>query len=53
MSEPKKHVDPYIHQKLYAQNLKNSGLVRVTLWIPGDQRAHILEYGKGLREEVR
>ena len=50
MSEQKKYVDPYAHQKLYAKNLKESGLVRVTLWIPEDQREHILEYGKELRE---
>ena len=50
MSEPKKQIDPYAHQKLYAKNLKESGLVRVTLWIPEDQREHILEYGKELRK---
>ena len=53
MPDKKKPIDPYAPQKHYAQNLKDTGYVRVTLWVPEDQREHILDYGRGLREEAR
>ena len=49
---PKKQQrDPYAAQNKYVENQKKDGLVRVTTWVPPEQRDKLLGFAKKLRAE--
>lgn len=41
--------DKYRHQRRYADNQVEDGLVRMTMWVPSDDRSEAMAHSKKLR----
>ena len=46
---PEKTPDKYVAQRKYQKSNKETGLVRVSVWVPSDKRLALLDYAADCR----
>ena len=46
-------IDKFAAQKRYASNQTETGMIRVSMWIPEDDKEKALKFGRELRAGVK